>query len=193
VVETEGRFSIIGLLDVAEKVGTSVLGFPVIGTDGDIERLAVKCRNFLVALGQIKSPGRRVALHERILAAQGNLPVVTSPLAHVSKHAHISAGTIVMHRVVVNANARIGEGCILNTACIIEHDTQVDDFCHVSTSAVINGGATVGRGTFIGSNATVNEGVKIGEGVVIGSHSVAISNCGPGGVFVGTPARRLER
>ena len=193
VVEAEGRFSIFGLLDVPEKVGTSVLGHPVIGSDADIEGLVGQCRNFLIALGQIHSPARRIALHERVRATGGHLPVVVSPLAYVSKHAHISAGTIVMHRVVANAKSHIGEGCILNTGCIIEHDVRIGDFCHISTSAVINGGAAVGRDTFIGSNATVNEGVEIGEGVIIGSHSVATSNCGRGGVFVGSPARKLER
>jgi sugar O-acyltransferase (sialic acid O-acetyltransferase NeuD family) len=193
VIEAEGRFSIHGLLDLPGKVGTFLLGYPVIGSDEDIERLSGQCKNFVVAVGQIQSPAQRIALYERVSRCQADLPTIISPVAYVSKHAQLGAGTIVMHQVVINANATIGLNCILNTGCIVEHDAVVGDFCHISTSAVLNGGVAVGRGSFIGSNATVNEGVHVGEGIVVGANSVVVSNCESAGVFIGSPARKVEK
>ena len=40
VVEQEGCYTIAGILDKAEMVGTHVLDYPVIGTDEEIARLA---------------------------------------------------------------------------------------------------------------------------------------------------------
>src|SRR5690606_32925171 len=82
------------------------------------------------------------------------LPVITSPLAYVSRHAQIGEGTLIMHHALVNANANIGKNCIINSKALIEHDAQVGDHCHISTASVINGGVVVENNTFVGSNST---------------------------------------
>ena len=82
-------------------------------------------------------------------------------LAHVSRHAYIGDGTIVMHRVIVNSGARIGKNCILNTGSLLEHDVRVGDHTHVSTSTVINGDAWIGSGCFVGSHATIIQGLRL--------------------------------
>ena len=64
------------------------------------------------------------------------MPVIISPFSHVSKHTTIDEGTIIMHRVVVNAGAMVGRNCILNTGSLIEHDTEIGDHTHISTAAV---------------------------------------------------------
>ena len=36
VIESKGDFVIAGIIDVKEKIGTSLLGYPVIGCDDDL-------------------------------------------------------------------------------------------------------------------------------------------------------------
>ena len=193
VVEAAGVFSIVGLVDRPEKVGGSVLGYDILGSDEDLETLTRSCKRSLVAIGQIMSFLKREEL-ARLLESYGvDFPVIKAPSAHLSRHSLIGNGTILMHRAVVNAGAAVGRHCILNTGCIIEHDVAVGDLCHVSTGSVVNGGARLGRGVFIGSNSTINEEIRIGDGVVIGSHSLVVSDCEVPGTYVGSPARRLER
>jgi len=45
-------------------------------------------------------------LFEQIKKLGGRLPVVVSPLAYISKHAKIGAGTIIMHYALINAGAK---------------------------------------------------------------------------------------
>ncbi len=169
VIETEGRYRIAGIVDVAEKVNQLVLGYPIIGTDDDLGELVKKYRYFLVTIGQIGSADVRVAKFMCLMELGASLPVIVSPFARVSKHSVIGEGTIIMHNVVVNAGAKIGRNCIINTGAIIEHDAVIGDHCHISTAAVVNGGTKIGAKTFLGSNCDTKQYIEIGEGSLINS------------------------
>ena len=167
VIEAENRFSIAGIIDTQEKVGTEVFGYPVIGTDEDLPISTISY--YLITVGQIKSVEIRQKIAEKLAHYDVTFPVIVSPNAYVASRAVIGNGTIVMHKAVVNAGAQIGEHCIINSTALIEHDASVGSFCHISTGAVVNGGAEISSNTFIGSNSTINHLVKIPSNVVIGS------------------------
>lgn len=189
VVESTGIYSIAGIVDIPARRGEKVCGYPVIASDEDLRSLAGQYHNFLITVGHIKSSERREELFNAVLSVGGSLPSVVASTAHVSPHASVARGTIVMHHAFVNAAATVGEGCIINTAAIVEHDVVIGGFCHVSTAAVVNGGSRVGACSFIGSNSCVKEGVSIGEHAMIGAGSVVISDVPAAHVFVGNPAR----
>ncbi|MGE4553638.1 MAG: acetyltransferase [Desulfovibrionaceae bacterium] len=168
VIEAQGRYQVAAVLDLPERVGQEVLGHPITGTEADIPELARAGFEFLVTLGQIHKPQRRMEIFAAILAAGGRPATVISPLARVSPLARLGAGTIVMHFALVNAGAEVGRNCILNSHCLVEHDVRVGDHCHVSTGAILNGGAALGEGSFLGSRSVVREGLRLGRRVVVG-------------------------
>jgi sugar O-acyltransferase (sialic acid O-acetyltransferase NeuD family) len=180
VIEAGGRFTVIGLVGSPVEVGTKVLGYPVLGTDEDLQDLFVSHPRALVAVGHVKSPDQRIRLFERLQGAGFELPVIVSPLAYVSKHATLGAGTIVMHGAIVNAGASVGRNCIINTHALVEHDAVIGDHCHIATAAVINGGVRVGAGTFFGSNSTARQCIAVGEHCVIGMAQPLLADCDPG-------------
>jgi len=106
--------------------------------------------------------------------------VIVSPRAHVSKHAKVGAGTIVMHGAVVNAGAVVGRNCIINSQALVEHDAVIADHCHVATAAAINSGVHIGAGTFIGSNSSVRQCINIGERCLIGMGQRVLADCEAG-------------
>jgi sugar O-acyltransferase (sialic acid O-acetyltransferase NeuD family) len=161
VIEQEGQFQIVGIIDKAELFGTKVLGYPVIGSDLDLESLAKKHAYALITIGQIKSPDQRIKLFDLAKRAGFTMPSILSPRAYISKHAFIGDGTVVMHDVLINAKATIGNNCIINSRALIEHDSKISAHCHISTSVTINGGVTVGSGCFIGSGTTTKESIVI--------------------------------
>lgn len=180
VIELEGRFTVHGLLGLKDQVGAKVLGYPVIGTDDDLQSLRQHQSHALVTVGQIKSPEPRMRLFNLLKSCAFEAPVIVSPRAHVSRHAALACGTIVMHGAVVNAGAMVGENCILNSLSLIEHDARIGAHCHVSTAAAINSGVHIAAGTFIGSNSSVRQGVHVGERCVIGMGQRVLKNCDPG-------------
>lgn len=172
VIESDGRFRIVGLVGMEKELHQRVCGHEVIATDNDLQALATEYRLALVTLGQIKSAESRRRLYERARAAGFELPVIVSPHAHVSPHARIGEGSIIMYGVMLNADARIGANCIINSHAIVEHGAQVGDHCHISTSVILNGGVRVGTGSFVGSGTLTRQGISIGSRCVVSMGSV---------------------
>ena len=161
VIELENRFNIAGIIDKAEFVGTSILGYKVIGDDSKMKELASTFTNAIITIGQIESPDKRKILFNNALAAGFKLPSIVSPKAYLSKYSKVGSGTIVMHHALVNANVQIGSNCIINSGSIIEHDSKILDHCHISTNTCINGGVSIGEGSFLGSGSTTKESLVI--------------------------------
>ncbi len=163
VIEKEDVFEIKGILDIKEKVGQKVLGYLILGTDGQIERLAEEKCHFLITLGQLKSADLRENLYNKLKKIDAKIATIISPLAHVSKYAKIGEGSIIMHNAILNAGAVVGQNCIINTKALIEHDVKIGDNCHISTASVVNGEAIIGQKSFVGSNATIVNCAKVSE------------------------------
>lgn len=161
VIEATGKWRILGILDLAERVGEEVLGYRIIGTDDQVRQFVAEGACFLVSIGQIRTVEPRRRAYECVKSANGKFATIVSPLAYVSPSAVVGEGTIVMHRALVNASAVIGDNVIVNTMALVEHDATVGGHCHVSTAAIVNGGAVIGAGSFIGSNAVIIQGAAV--------------------------------
>jgi sugar O-acyltransferase (sialic acid O-acetyltransferase NeuD family) len=172
VIEQEGRFKIVGIVDKPELIGTNVLGYSVIGNDSDLENMAKIYTYALVTVGQIQSAELKIKLFSIATEAGFTLPRIISPRAYVSQYASIGKGTVVMHDVLINAKAIIGKNCIINSKALIEHDSVISDHCHISTNTIINGGVMIETGCFIGSNAVTRESITIRKNSFIKAGSV---------------------
>ena len=169
VIEQSGQFKIAGLVEKGKLNNKENLGYPIIGTDDDLQNLRQKYSHSLITVGQIKSPKIRIKLYQLLKELDFTLPVIVSPHAYVSKHAQIGEGSIIMHGVIINANAKVGNNCIINNSALIEHDAVIGDHCHIATGAIINGEVSVGNETFIGSGAVTKQCISIGNNCIVGA------------------------
>lgn len=172
VIEQIGEWQIAGIIDRKDAGMTEVLGYPIIGYDDDLVELKKYYDYALVTVGQVRSAELKVKLFHQLHHLGYQQPMLISPLAYVSKHARVGAGTIVMHAALINAGASVGANCIINSQALIEHDAVVHDHCHISTKATINGGVVVGEQSFVGSHATTKQMVVIPEQSFIKAGSV---------------------
>ncbi|GAA4464494.1 acetyltransferase [Nibrella saemangeumensis] len=193
VVESSVRFSIAGIVDVKEKIGTEVSGYPVIAGDDDLDSLVRHYQYFLVTVGQVRSSAIRSRLFNLIKSRGGILPVVIAPTAYVSRRATIGEGTLIHHNAFVNAGAAIGVNCIINTSALVEHDARIGDHSHVSTAAILNGDCRVGNNCFVGSNAVVSHGVQVAPNCLIGAGAVVLNHTEAGTLYAGNPAVPKKR
>lgn len=186
VAESVG-YNILGVLDMLEDVGKSVLDYKVIGTDDDIPQYVDKAE-FIITVGFIKNPAIRVRIYNKVKEAGGKLATIVASTAHVSRYATLGEGTVVMHKAVVNAGAQIGANCIINTFCNIEHDAVIGDQCHISTGTMVNGDCKVGERAFIGSQSVLANSITVGDDIIIGAGSVVRKSISEKGVYAGNPA-----
>jgi len=192
VIESENRFKIKGIIDLPDEFGKTTLGYKVIGNDDDLPALAKEGFNFLITLGHMGKSGRRKELFKIIEDNGGKLPTIRSPRSHISKHATIGKGTIIMHHVIVNADVKIGENCIINSKALIEHDVRIGDNCHISTDANINGNCMIEDSCFIGSGSTVRNGIEIVNNSFVGIGSLVIKSILEKGLYFGNPVKKIK-
>lgn len=180
VIELEDLYEIVGIVDLAQKIGDKIFDYKIIAADEDLPNIIKEHKNFLITIGQIKTSHLRKEKYKLLKQLGGLLPNIISPKARLSDHAILGEGNIVMHNAVINAGAKIGNNCIINTGAIVEHDVLVGDHVHISTSAVVNGETRVDDDTFVGSNAILRERISIGKKVVIGGGAVVMKDVSDG-------------
>ena len=168
VIEQHGQYQIAGLVGMPEEMHSRYFGYPVIATDDDLPQLAKDYQYALITVGQIQTPDQRMRLYQQATELGFQLPAIIAPGAHVSRHATIGLGTIVMHFAIVNSGAWVGNNCIINTRALLEHDATVEDHCHISTGAILNGDVHIGAGSFVGSGSVIKEGITLGKRCVVG-------------------------
>ena len=89
VIEAESVFTIAGIVDRSEPIGSRILDYQVLGADEDLPVLVERHPNCLVTVGQIKSPDTRIRLYDLSKSLTAELPVVVSPHAYVSRRTAI--------------------------------------------------------------------------------------------------------
>lgn len=188
--ESVGR-EIRGILDLPEYIGSDCLGYKVIGNDNDIPNYVDDCE-FIVTLGFIKNPAPRIRLHRLVEESGGKFATIIASTAHVSSHATVGEGSVILHHATVNAGAKIGKGTIINTAANVEHDACIGEYTHISTGAMVNGDCKIGKCCFIGSGTVINNGIKITDNCIIGSGSLVSSCISNAGTYFGTPIKTIK-
>lgn len=169
VIESSGVWSIYGLIGLEHEVGSTVLGYPVIGDDSSLSHHRDFCNNAVIAVGQLPSCDLREQLVSSLSSYDYVFPSIISKSAYVSAHSTIGLGSVIMHGAIVNSGVSIGRHCIINTRAVVDHDCLIDDFCHVSTGALLNGHVSLGSRSFVGSGAMVRECLSLPPQVIIGA------------------------
>ena len=59
LIDSTNKFKIIGLVGKKNELGREILGYPVIALEDDLEKIKIKSKNAVIAVGQIKSTQTR--------------------------------------------------------------------------------------------------------------------------------------
>ena len=167
-------YNIHGIVDDGIKIGTKILGIPVIGTVDDLSSFRKK--GYFTAVNAIGSIGvdntskhffQRKKFFEKVKNAGYFVPTLIHPSAQIAPTAQIGEGVIVMENAVIGSNVKVGNDVIINTGSVISHDCVICDHARISPGAILAGEVKVGENALIGMGATVYLGIKIGKNAVI--------------------------
>lgn len=174
-------------IDSNAREGESFLGYPVIKQwDG---ALPEGWQAFSAAGDNI----RRQQYCEHIKALGWPLATLIAPSATIGIGSKITEGCLIAHHAHIGPMVSVGKACIINTGAVVEHESKVGDFVHISVNATVAGRSSIGDYGFIGAGATVIDGISICNNVIVGAGSVVIRNIDCSGVYVGSPACRLQK
>jgi sugar O-acyltransferase (sialic acid O-acetyltransferase NeuD family) len=130
----------------------------------------------------------------RVAKAKGYQPVsYVSSKAFVWHNADIGENSFIFENNVLQHMVRIGNNVVLWSGNHVGHRTVIRDNVYVSSHCVISGYCDIGENCFLGVNSTYNDRVKIAKDCIVGSGAVVIKNTEPGKVYVGSPAKALDK
>ena len=192
VVEKEGRYNIIGLLDPVRPIGENTLGYEVIGTIDMIPSL-IKNKSdcsFFIAIGdnwnRHKEMKHILDVHPEAIFAS-----TIHPSAQIGREVTIGMGVVVMAGAIVNSSTKIGDFTILYTKSSVDHDCTVEPFVSLAPNATTGGTVNIGAFSAIGISASIKHGVKIGEHCVIGGGSMVLKNTESYTINYGVPSKKV--
>ena len=193
IVEKEGKYIIVGLIDNQEAVRTEINGVPVIGSDREIEALSQRMlvEHGIICVADNYSRQRirneyqnRVPHFEFVTAVHPNVCVASS--------VQIGAGTVIMGGVTINANSEIREHCVVNANSSIDHDSLLSDFSSIGPGVNLGGNVSIGHLSYVGIGSAVRQNVVIGSNTVIGGLSFVNKHVGDNELGYSSPYRKVR-
>jgi sugar O-acyltransferase (sialic acid O-acetyltransferase NeuD family) len=188
-VEASGGDRVVGVLDRQLDVGSTVSGYPVLGSDADIDPLAYDhgATGFVVAIG---FNALRATLTERLHAHNPGLALtsVVHPSAVIAADATVGEGSIVLAGAVVGNATTVGRGALLGIRSSVDHDCTLGNYVSLAPGATVAGTVRIGMVTALGVGANVVHGRTIGQHTVVGAGSLVLDDIPEMVVAYGVPA-----
>lgn len=189
-IRRQGKYSPVGILDMADKIGTSIQGVPIIDTDSQMSKYFKEGIKYaFISVGSVGYTSTREKLVDLATNVGFSFPNIIDPSAIISSHAEIEEGVFIGKGSIVNVNSKIGSHSIINTGTVIEHDSSVGSYVHVAPGSIFSGGVTIGDYSHIGTNSTIIQDVRVGTRTIIGAGSVVVKDIGNHKKAYGNPCK----
>jgi hypothetical protein len=116
IVDKEGRYRVVGLLDRFREIGAQTLGYRILGKEEDLPRLVAELSlaGVIVAIGDNFTRSQVVAHVGRLCPGMAFVSAV-HPRANVARDVQFGEGTVVMAGATINPCCAIADHCILNS------------------------------------------------------------------------------
>jgi len=105
----------------------------------------------------------------------------------------IGEGSIVCAGCIITTNVSIGKHTHLNLQTTIGHDCRIGDFFTTAPGVKISGNCKIHDCVYIGTNASIKEKISIHSLSTIGMNAGVVKNICEPGVYVGTPAKLINK
>lgn len=135
----------------------------------------------------------RTRLYHEAKRKDFSLVSYISSKAFVWRNVKIGDNCFIFENNVIQHQVQVGNNVILWSGNHIGHQTKIGDNSYVSSHVVISGFCEIGENCFLGVNCSFNDRIRVAPDCVIGSGAVVVKDTQPAKVYVGNPAKPLEK
>lgn len=114
------------------------------------------------------------------------------PSSILEKKVLLGSSNQILAKVYINSHAKLGDNNIINTSAIIEHEVSIGSHNHLAVGVILCGRVQIGNCCFIGAGAVLVDKISICDNVTVGANSTVIRDIIKPGIYVGSPARRID-
>lgn len=186
----EPTYNILGYLDMPERVGETLYGYKVIGTDDDLMTLYRQKNVCAVTTNQDGRIRRHIV--EKFPEFDG-WETIIHPRAILLGNAKIGAGSIICPNATVGIDTTVGTHCLISVASNVGHDDTIGDYTSIMPGAILCGHVNVGAYSYVATGASIVPGMNVGENTCIGVGSVVIEDIPSNVTASGNPCKPVMK
>ncbi|HRD37727.1 MAG TPA: NeuD/PglB/VioB family sugar acetyltransferase [Bacteroidia bacterium] len=194
ILEKEGKYKIVGIIDSMAEIGAMLYGYPVIGRQENLVNLIneYKIEAGFISIGDNYS---RKFVRDYIVSQVPDFVFVNAihPSVIVGKNVKLGCGIVMMAGVIVNPDSQIQDFCILNTGAQLEHNCLMEEYSHLSAGSITGGKVKIGKFSAITLGVIILDRVTIGENTVVGSGSLVMHDLPDNVLAYGNPAAIIRK
>ena len=185
------EWNFLGYIDQSADIGSFNGKYRVFQKDEWLENVDFEV---YVVFG-IGNPQLISKIHKKLVANQNikypNLvhPNVVGDWERIKK----GVGNIITAGNIFTTDIEFGSFNVFNLDCTIGHDTIIGSYNIFNPSVNLSGGLDIGDECLIGTGAQILQYKKIVSQTIVGAGAVVTKDILEPGIYVGSPAKKLER
>ena len=193
IVEKEGKYNIIGIIDSIHEIGSERFGYKIIGRQENIEYLT-KEYNIQGGIISVGDNWGRYYILKQITEIIPNFKFVNAihPSVIIGNNVKIGCGVVAMAGCIFNPKSEIGDFTFFATGAQVEHDCVIEKFASISAGSITGGYVKLGKYSAIALGVVVMDRIEIGENSVIGSGSLVTKNVPDNVLSYGSPSKVIR-
>lgn len=193
IVEKEGKYNIVGIIDSIHEVGSDRFGYKILGRQENISQL-IEEYNIEGGVISIGDNWSRYYVYNQILELVPTFTFVNAihPSVIIGNNVKLGVGIVAMAGCIFNPKSQIGDFTFFATGAQVEHDCQIGDFSSISAGSITGGYVKLGKFSAITLGVTVIDRLEIGENTVVGSGSLVTKSLPDNVLAYGSPAKVMR-
>jgi len=193
IIEKEGKYNIIGIIDSIQKVGSERFGYKILGRQEDLKEL-ISIYNIDGGIISIGDNWSRYYVYNQVINIVPNFEFVNAihPSVVIGNTTELGIGITAMAGCIFNPKAKIGNFTFFATGAQIEHDNEIGDFASISAGSLTGGYVKIGKFSAITLGVIIMDRIEIGENTVIGAGSLVIKSLPDNVLAYGVPAKIIR-
>jgi sugar O-acyltransferase (sialic acid O-acetyltransferase NeuD family) len=193
IINKEGKYKIVGILDSVHDVGSERFGYKVLGRQTDIKEIMEEHDVYggVISIGDNWS---RNIVYNDIINRAPDFKFVNAihPSTIIGDNVQIGDGVVAMAGTIFNPKSKIGNFTFFATGAQIEHDCEISDFASVSAGSILGGYVKIGKFSAITLGVTIFDRVEIGDNTVVGSGALVTKSLPDNVLVYGNPAKIIR-
>lgn len=193
VIEKQGKYKIVGLIDSQKPIGSFVDGYHVLGRMGDLPKLMEEHKLKAGFIG-IGDNGVRKRTSEEVYAHSPDFEFINAihPSAVFGKNVTLGIGVLVGAEAFISSSCVIGDFCLLHHKVLLGLHNHLGDFSSVSLGSLTGGKVSIGNLSAITLRVIVRDRIRIGSNSVVGTGSLVLKDVPDYVVAYGNPAKVIR-
>jgi sugar O-acyltransferase (sialic acid O-acetyltransferase NeuD family) len=193
IIEKEGKYNIVGIIDSIHEIGSDRFGYKILGRQENIIDII---NNYNIEGGVISVGDNwaRYYISEQIKELSPNFNFINAihPSVIIGNNVKIGCGVVAMAGCIFNPKATIGDFTFFATGAQVEHDCVIEDFASISAGSITGGYVKVGKYSAITLGVTIMDRIEIGENTVVGSGSLVTKSLPNDVLAYGNPTKIIR-